>query len=145
MQQDGRTDLTAHEARVLSRREFVRTLSAAAGSGALLTSAFAGCSLTSSQKAEAAEAMVDNLGKLPKVKLSKRLGGMEISRVVWCQDNSNDLLAPALAAGMNFVHKAFALPFIPKRINSPSRSSTQIRSVYHLSAFLAKRKLRKIV
>ncbi len=96
----------ARQIRTLSRREFVRTLSAATAGGGLLTATFAGCALTRTQRAEANEALVDTLGKVPKRKLSARMGHMEISRIVICQDNSPDLLEPALAAGMNFIHKA---------------------------------------
>ena len=59
--------------RKLSRREFVGKLSAAAGGAGLLTAAFTGCALTPSQKAEATEAVLDTIGKVPKVKLNKRL------------------------------------------------------------------------
>jgi len=91
--------------RTLSRREFVRKLSATAGGAGLLTAAFTGCALTPSQKAEAREAVLDTIGKVPKVKLNKRLGGFEASRVTICQDCPVDLIGPALAAGMNTIHK----------------------------------------
>ncbi|MEP6757222.1 MAG: hypothetical protein ABJA67_17080, partial [Chthonomonadales bacterium] len=91
--------------RTLSRREFVGKLSATAGGAGLLTVAFTGCALTPSQKAEAREAVLDTIGKVPKVKLNKRLGGFEASRVTICQDCPVDLIGPALAAGMNTIHK----------------------------------------
>jgi aryl-alcohol dehydrogenase-like predicted oxidoreductase len=107
MQGDERIDLSAQRApRNLTRREFVRKLSAAAGSAGLITAAFTGCALSRSQRAEATEAVLDGIGKVPKVKLNKRLGGMEVGRVVICQDNSPALLQPCIEAGMNFVHKA---------------------------------------
>lgn len=111
--------------RTLTRREFVRNLSAAAAGGGLLSTAFAGCMLSKSQRAEAHEAVVDALGKLPKRKLSKRLGGMEVSRIVWCQDNQRDLLAPCLQAGMNFVHKAgyYGRRGLPDELKSLPRES----------------------
>src|SRR5436189_5039350 len=89
MQEDGRTVHLAHEAPIrLTRRDFVRKLSAATAGGGLITAAFAGCALTRSQRAEATEPMADQLGKVPKVKLSQRLGQMEISRIVMCKDNT---------------------------------------------------------
>lgn len=111
------------EPRTLTRRDFVRTLSAAAGSGGLITAALAGCALTPSQKAEAAEAIVDKLGKLPKVKLSKRLGGMQVSRIVYCQDNAPDMLGPCLDAGMNFIHKASYWGELPEELKKRPRES----------------------
>ena len=52
----------------LSRRDFVRVLSAGTG---LVTAGLTGFALTPSQRAEAAEAIVDSIGKLPKVKLGR--------------------------------------------------------------------------
>lgn len=106
---DERIDPVVEEtlpARNLSRREFVRTLSAATASSGLISAAFAGCALSSSQRAEATEAVIDRLGKLPKVKLGARMGNMEVARIVMCQDNSRDLWQPMLDSGMNFIHKA---------------------------------------
>jgi predicted aldo/keto reductase-like oxidoreductase len=124
MQQDERNDPAAQEApRRLTRREFVRTLSAATAGGGLITAAFAGCSLTPSQRAEAAEALVDELGKLPKVKLSKRVGGMEIARIALCQDSARDLVGPSLAVGMNFFHKASYWREVPEEIKARPRES----------------------
>jgi len=124
MKSNDRIALPAHEAlRTFSRREFVRTLSAATAGGGLLSAAFAGCSLTPSQRAEASEAAIDNLGKIPKVKLSKRLGGMEIGRIVLCQDSGGDLIAPSLKAGMNFIHKAGYWGSLPDEIKALPRES----------------------
>ena len=93
--------------RRLSRRSFVRALTTAASAGpGLIAAGLAGFELTSSQRAEAHEAIVASLGKLPLVKLGPRLGNMEIARIVLCQDSAPDLLEPSLAAGMNFIHKA---------------------------------------
>ena len=69
-----RSGSAGHDPRTLSRREFVRRLSTTAAGGGLVAAAFAGCHLSPSQQAEAAEAMVDKLGKLPKVQLGRRMG-----------------------------------------------------------------------
>jgi len=107
MHQDQRNDLTAHEApRPLSRREFLRKLTLATAGSGFLTSVFSGYLLTPSQRAEAGEALVDKLGKLPKRRLGKRMGNMMVTPILICQDNSPELLGPCLAAGMNFIHKA---------------------------------------
>ncbi|HZO87347.1 MAG TPA: aldo/keto reductase [Chthonomonadaceae bacterium] len=92
--------------RTLNRREFVRVLGEATVSGGLIAGAFAGYALTSAQRAEAAEAILDRIGKVPKVKLSKRLGNIEIARIAICRDDPPELIGPCLAAGMNFIHKA---------------------------------------
>jgi len=97
--------------RPLSRRAFMRalTISASAGTG-LIAAGFTGFALTATQRAEAYEAIVGGLGKLPTVKLGPRLGNMEVSRIVLCQDSAPDLIEPSLAAGMNFIHKAAYWP-----------------------------------
>jgi len=124
MQQVERIGLNAQNAqRSLSRREFVTKLGAAAGSAGMISAAFAGCSLTSSQKAEASEAMTAALGSIPKVKCSKRLGGMEMSRIIICQDWAPDLFEPAVAAGMNFVHKAGYFGNVPEALKKLPRES----------------------
>ena len=126
MQQDGRNDLTAQNApqepRKLTRRDFARTLTAATVGGGLMSAAFAGCALTRSQRAEATEAIVDNLGKVPKVKI-KRLGNMELSRICIASDWNNALYAPALAAGINFVHKASYWRETPEEFKKLPRES----------------------
>jgi len=83
----------------------VATIAAAAGPG-VVSAAFTGFSLTRSQRAEAAELIVDGIGKLPKVKLGTRMGNMMVTRTCICQDWNTDLLAPALELGINFIHKA---------------------------------------
>jgi len=95
----------------LTRRDFVQalTLGASAGPG-LIASALSGFALTATQRAEAHEAIVAGLGKLPTVKLGPRLGNMEIARIILCQDSAQDLIEPSLAAGMNFIHKAAYWP-----------------------------------
>ncbi len=124
MQQDERIDLAAQNARRnLTRREFVRKLGVATGSAGMITAAFTGCTLSTSQRAEASEAMVDALGKVPKVKCSKRLGGMEMSRIIICQDWAGDLFDPAVAAGMNFVHKAGYFRTVPEALKKLPRES----------------------
>jgi diketogulonate reductase-like aldo/keto reductase len=62
--------------------------------------------LTASQRAEAAEATADKLGKLPKRQLGKRMGKMMITPVILCQDWAPELYGPAIAQGVNFFHKA---------------------------------------
>ncbi len=93
--------------RPLSRRDFMRVLSVAttAGTG-LMTAAFTGMNLTSTQRAEAAEALVDGMGKMPKVQFGTRLGKMKVAPVTMCQDWNPELFGPALALGCNFIHKA---------------------------------------
>ncbi len=90
--------------KTLSRREFVRRLSAATAGGGLLTAAFAGCALSRSQGAEATEVLVSQMGKLPRRPLGKM--GLEVTPIVICQDWNPDLYAPALKMGVNYVHKA---------------------------------------
>lgn len=91
----------------LSRRDFMRVLSVAttAGTG-LMTAAFTGMNLTGTQRAEAAEALVDGMGKMPKVQFGTRLGKMKVTPVTMCQDWNPELFGPALALGCNFIHKA---------------------------------------
>jgi predicted aldo/keto reductase-like oxidoreductase len=118
--------LNRSRSRPLTRREFMRalTVSASAGSG-LVAAGLSGFMLTDSQRAEAYEAIVGGLGMLPKVKLGARLGGMEISRIVLCQDSAPDLIEPSLAAGMNFIHKAAYWPRngVPDAIRKMDRES----------------------
>ncbi|MEW5901288.1 MAG: hypothetical protein AB1715_07495, partial [Acidobacteriota bacterium] len=117
-------DLTARDApRPLSRREFVRRLTiVTAGSGFLSTS-FAGYILTPSQRAEAAEALGDQIGKLPKRRLGKRMGKMMVAPILICQDNASDLLEPCLVAGMNFIHKAGYWREIPEALKKIPREA----------------------
>lgn len=91
----------------LGRRDFMRvmTIASAAGPG-LAAAAFTGVSLTSTQRAEAAELIVDGLGKLPKVEYGKRHNKMMVSPICMSQDWNGELIAPALEMGVNFIHKA---------------------------------------
>ena len=91
----------------LSRRDFVRALSvASAAAPALITAGLTGFSLTNSQRAEASEAVVAGLGKLPKVKYGNRHGKMMVAPVCFSQDWNRDLFQPGLDLGINFIHKA---------------------------------------
>ncbi len=89
----------------LSRRDFVRVLSTAAAAGpGIMAASLSGFALTTSQRSEAAEAIVGGLGKLPKVAYGKT--GFKTTRICIAQDWSRDLLGPALDMGINFIHKA---------------------------------------
>jgi diketogulonate reductase-like aldo/keto reductase len=91
----------------LSRRDFVRALSVATAAGpGLVTAALSGISLTSSQRADAACAVVDGLGKLPKRTLGAHLGGMKVTPICMSQDWPRELFGPAVELGINFIHKA---------------------------------------
>ena len=91
----------------LSRRDFVRALSvASAATPALITAGLTGFSLTSAQRAEAAEAVVAGIGKLPKVKYGSRHGKMMVAPVCFSQDWNSDLFQPGFDLGINFIHKA---------------------------------------
>ncbi len=97
--------------RPLSRRDFMRALSVAASAGpGMVAAGLTGLALTTSQRAEAYEAILHGLGGLPRVTLGPRLGHMEVARIVLCQDSAPDLIEPSLAAGMNFIHKAAYWP-----------------------------------
>jgi hypothetical protein len=109
--------------KTLNRREFVRTLSEAAVGSGLIAAAFAGCTLTPSQRAEAAEALVDKMGKLKKRSLGKRLGNMMFAPIAISSDWPRDLYAPALAMGMNFVHKAGYWREVPEDFKKLPRES----------------------
>src|SRR5690349_17791431 len=104
MQPDEKNETRAR--RNLSRREFVRTLAAATAGSGMVGAALAGCTLTASQRAEAGEAIADKVGKLPHHRLGTRMGDMQVASVSMSHDWPRDLHAPALAAGINFVHKA---------------------------------------
>ena len=90
----------------LSRRDFVRVLSAATAAGpGLIAAGMSGFALTGSQRAEAAEAIAAGLGKLPMVPYGKT--GFKVTPVCICQDWRNpEVIAAALALGVNFIHKA---------------------------------------
>jgi hypothetical protein len=109
--------------RSLSRRDFVRTLAAATAGSGFIGTALAGCRLTASQRTEAGEALTDKLGKLPRRPLGTRMGDMHVTPVVISQDWSPDLYAPALAAGINFVHKAGYWTSLPEEFKAIPRES----------------------
>jgi aryl-alcohol dehydrogenase-like predicted oxidoreductase len=108
----------------LSRRDFVRviTVASAAGPG-LASAAFAGLSMTRSQRAEAAELIVDGLGKLPKVPYGTRHGGMKVSRICMSSDWNGELIGPAVDMGVNFVHKAGYWGNVPDAVKKLPRES----------------------
>lgn len=108
----------------LSRRDFMRvlTLAGAAGPG-LLTAGLSGFALTKSQRAEAAEALVAGLGTLPKRKLGSRMGDMKVTPICICSDWNPELYAPAIAAGINFVHKAGYWRSMPPEFQKLPRES----------------------
>ena len=105
----------------LSRRDFVRVLSVASAGTGLVTAGLTGLSLTSSQRAEAAELIVETLGKLPTVKLGRL--PMKVTPICMAQDWSRDLLAPALELGINFIHKAGYWRTVPDEIKKLPRES----------------------
>ena len=108
----------------LSRRAFMRVLGAATAAGpGVIAAGLTGFSLTRSQRAEAAEAIVDHMGKLPRVNLGKRLGNMKIAPICISSDWNRDLFAPALAMGVNFVHKAGYWDSLPDEFKSLPRES----------------------
>ena len=95
------------QAKELSRRDFMRALSiSAAAAPGFVTAGLTGFALTGSQRAEASEAMVAAIGKLPKVKYGARHGKMMVAPVCFSSDWQKDLFAPAMELGVNFVHKA---------------------------------------
>ena len=102
----------------LSRRDFVRVLSAGSG---LVTAGLTGFALTPSQRAEASEAMVEDIGKLPTVKLGRL--PIRVSPICMSSDWSGDLIAPALAVGVNFIHKAGYWNNVPDEIKKLPRES----------------------
>src|SRR5689334_1279954 len=80
----------------LSRRDFMRALTlAGTAAPGLLTAALSGFSLTQSQRAEAAEAVVQGIGKLPKRKYGRT--GMMVTPICMSMDWNRELFAPALA------------------------------------------------
>jgi predicted aldo/keto reductase-like oxidoreductase len=89
----------------------------------MIGAALAGCTLTASQRSEAAEAMTDKIGKLSKRRLGTRMGNMHVTTVVMSHDWARDLYAPALAAGVNFVHKAGYWNSMPEEFKKIPRES----------------------
>ncbi len=89
----------------LSRRAFVRALSIATAAGpGVVAAGLSGMSLTSSQRAEAAEVIIEGIGKLPTVKLGRL--PFKVSPISMSQDWNKELFAPAIEIGVNFIHKA---------------------------------------
>lgn len=108
----------------LSRRDFMRVLTVASAAGpGLITAGLSGFALTRSQRAEAAELIVDGLGKLPKVKLGTKMGNMMVTRICISSDWNGDLFAPAVEAGINFIHKAGYWGGVPEAIKKLPRES----------------------
>jgi len=108
----------------LSRRDFMRVLTVASAAGpGLVAATFTGISLTSTQRAEAAELIVDGLGKLPKVPYGKRHGKMLVSPICISSDWNGELLAPALDMGVNFIHKAGYWSGVPAVVKNLPRES----------------------
>jgi diketogulonate reductase-like aldo/keto reductase len=121
MQPDKRNETGAP--RTLSRREFVRTLAAATAGSGMIGAALTGCTLTASQRTEASEAVTDKLGKLPRRRLGTRMGTMQVTPIVMSHDWPRELYAPALAAGINFVHKAGYWTSMPDEFKNTPRES----------------------
>lgn len=108
----------------LSRRDFVRVLSIAGAAGpGMVAAGLTGFSLTGSQRAEAAEALVDGMGKVAKRKFGSRLGNMMVAPIFICQDWNQDLFEPAVQMGLNFVHKAGYWGGIPDAFKKLPRES----------------------
>ena len=122
MQQDVRSD-APNAPRSLSRRDFVRVLTAATAGSGLIAATFAGFVLTPAQRAEAAEAIAAKVGKLPRRQLGKRMGKMAVTPIFICQDWNRDLYAPGLAAGINFIHKAGYWNRMPDELKNVPRDS----------------------
>lgn len=111
----------ARAPRGLSRREFVRTLAVATGGTGLVAAAFKGLYLTPGQRHEVAEAMSDALGPLPRRQHGRTK--MKITPIVISQDWAPELYAPALDAGMNYVHKAGYWKELPEEFKGRKRDS----------------------
>jgi diketogulonate reductase-like aldo/keto reductase len=107
----------------LSRRDFMRALSLAGAGGVGVAAGLGGIALTRAQRAEAAEKMVADMGKLPHHTLGSQLGGMKVSPVCISSDWNHELFAPALAAGINFVHKAGYWKELPDEFKNLPRES----------------------
>lgn len=113
----------ADEPQGLNRRDFVRILTTAAIGAGTMAAAFKGFVLTPSQRAEAAEVIADKVGKMPKTTLGKRIKGPKIAPMMICQDWPKELYAPALAAGLNYVHKAGYWRNLPEEFAKIPRES----------------------
>lgn len=91
----------------LNRRDFMRVLTVATTAGpGLVTAALSGIALTRTQRAEAAHAVIDGLGKLPKRKLGAHLGDMMVTPICMSMDWNRELFGPSIEMGINFIHKA---------------------------------------
>lgn len=89
----------------LSRRDFVRVLTVASTAGpGLVAASLTGFALTRTQRAEAAEMVVAAIGKLTRYKLGRL--PMKVTQVCMSSDWNPELFGPAVALGINFVHKA---------------------------------------
>jgi predicted aldo/keto reductase-like oxidoreductase len=69
------------------------------------------------------ERLVDDAGKIPHIQLGDRMGKMMVSRIVISQDWNPALYAPALAMGVNFVHKAGYWNHLPDEFKAIPRES----------------------
>ncbi len=108
----------------ISRREFVSALSIATAAGpGLIAATLSGIALTKSQRAEAAEAVVAALGKLPRRPFNSHMKHMLITPISISQDWNQELYAPALALGINFVHKAGYWGQLPDAFKGLDRES----------------------
>jgi predicted aldo/keto reductase-like oxidoreductase len=67
--------------------------------------------------------MVDGLDKLPKRRLGTRLGDMKVTPICISQDWHSELFAPAIAVGINFIHKAGYWGNLPEEIKALPRES----------------------
>lgn len=109
--------------RTLSRREFVRLLGAAAAGTGLVAACFRGMNLTPAQRAEAAEAITDRLGKLPLRNFGTRLGKLQVAPMMICQDWPAEFMLPSVQLGMNYVHKAGYWGALPEPFKKLDRES----------------------
>ncbi len=126
MQSDGSMDRLKSISREkpLSRRDFMQVLTVASAAGpGLAAAAFTGMSLTQSQRAEAAELIVDGLGTLPKVPYGKRHGKMMVTPICMSSDWNGELLEPALQMGVNFIHKGGYWNRVPDAVKALPRES----------------------
>ena len=108
----------------LSRRDFMRVITAASAAGpGLAAAALTGVSLTKTQRAEASELMVDGLGKISKARYGTRHGNMMVSQMCMSSDWNGELIAPAVEMGVNFIHKAGYWGNVPAAVKKLPRDS----------------------
>lgn len=106
----------------LSRRDFMRTLTLASAAGpGLIMAALSGFALTRTQRAEAAEMIVADMGKLPRKKLGRL--PFKVTPICISADWNSELYGPGLAVGINFVHKAHQWRQIPDEFKALPRES----------------------